>query len=54
VIALPAYLVEPSPSEPEAPYRVRMGPFPSRAAAEAAGARLAKGRGQKLWVIKER
>jgi cell division septation protein DedD len=51
---LSAYILDPPASDPEAPYRVRVGPFSSRAEAETAAAELGKARGQKLWVIRER
>jgi cell division septation protein DedD len=51
---LPAYLVEPPVSEPDAPYRVRLGRYTSRADAEAAALELGRARGQKLWVVRER
>jgi cell division septation protein DedD len=50
----PAYLVEPPPSDPDGPYRVRLGRYASRADAQAAAADLEKRRGEKYWVIRER
>ncbi len=47
---LPAYLLEPPASEPDAPYRVRLGRYTSRADAEAAALQVGKTRGEKLWV----
>jgi cell division septation protein DedD len=46
-----AYLVTPPPAS--GPIRVRLGPFPSRAAAAAAAARLEKARGIKPWIVRE-
>jgi len=51
---LPAYILEPPASEPDAPYRVRLGRYTSRADAEAAALELGRARGQKLWVVRER
>jgi cell division septation protein DedD len=51
---LPAYLVEPPTSDPDAPYRVRLGPYASREEAETVAATLETKRGQKLWVTRER
>ncbi|HEY7498674.1 MAG TPA: SPOR domain-containing protein [Vicinamibacterales bacterium] len=51
---LPAYLVEPPASDPDGPYRVRLGRYATRADAEAAATALEKSRGEKYWVIKER
>jgi cell division septation protein DedD len=50
----PAFLVEPEASDPDGPYRVRVGVYPSRAAAQTAVASLQRQRGGKLWVIKAR
>jgi cell division septation protein DedD len=49
----PAYVMEPAADEPDGPYRVRIGHYRTRAAAAAAGARLERARGEKLWVIRE-
>jgi cell division septation protein DedD len=49
-----AYLVEPPPSDPDAPYRVRVGRYATRTEAEAVAESLEKIRKQKLWVISER
>jgi DedD protein len=49
---LPAYIVPPRDSEP-APYRVRVGPFATRSAANTAVTALEKARGEKLWIVKE-
>jgi hypothetical protein len=51
---LPAYLVGPRATEPDEPYRVRVGAYASRAEAESAAAQLEKTRGWKAWVIRER
>ena len=48
-----AYVVSPSADNPEAPYRIRVGGYPSREAASSAAARLGRLRGEKLWVIPE-
>jgi len=50
---LPAYLVAPPPSEPDTPYRVRLGPYESREDAQRVAARLEAQRGEKLWVVRE-
>jgi cell division septation protein DedD len=50
---LPAYLVEPPASEPDAPYRVRLGRYKTRVDAEAVALEVGRVRGQKLWVVKE-
>ena len=47
---MPAYLVNPPSTDPDAPYRVRVGPYATRAAAEKTAAALEKSRGEKLWV----
>ena len=49
-----AYLVEPPPTDPNAPFRVRIGFHEDRAAAERDARVLEKERGEKLWVIRER
>jgi len=51
---LPAYLVNPPASDPDAPYRVRVGPYESREEAQKAAASLEEGRKEKLWVTTER
>ena len=48
-----AYVVSPSADNPGAPYRIRIGGYPSREAASSAAARLGRLRGEKLWVIPE-
>ena len=50
---LPAYLVTPPTGEPDGPYRVRIGPYLTRAAAQKTAAALEKRRGEKLWVTRE-
>jgi cell division septation protein DedD len=50
---LPAYLVNPSAADPDAPYRVRVGPYASRATARKTAAALEERRGEKVWVTKE-
>ena len=49
-----AYVVEPSTSDTDAPYRVRIGGFTSHAAAHKAAHALERERGQKVWVVRER
>ena len=49
----PAYVVPPGPSDPDGPYRVRVGHYRTRQAASGAAATLQKLRGEKLWVINE-
>ena len=49
----PAYVVPPGPSDPDGPYRVRVGHYRTRQAASGAAATLQKLRGEKLWVISE-
>jgi cell division septation protein DedD len=51
---LPAYLVEPPPSDPDAPYRVRVGPYASREEAQKVAAQLEAKHGEKLWVTRDR
>ena len=48
-----AYVVSPGADNPDAPYRTRVGGYPSREAASSAAARLGRLRGEKLWVIPE-
>lgn len=50
---LAAYLVEPPATDPAAPYRVRVGPYPSREEAQKVAARLEAQRGERLWVVRE-
>lgn len=50
---LKAYVSHPGPADP-APYRIRVGPFTTRAAADKAMAEIEKRRGQKVWVVRER
>ena len=49
----PAYVLEPAADDPDGPYRVRVGRYPTRAAAAAASGKLERARGEKLWVIRE-
>jgi cell division septation protein DedD len=49
----PAYVVSPRPSDPDGPYRVRVGRYRTRQAASGAAATLQKLRGEKFWVISE-
>ena len=49
----PAYLVAPAASDPDGPYRVRVGRYRTKQAASGAAATLQKLRGEKLWVINE-
>ena len=49
----PAYLIEPGVSDPDAPYRVRVGNYQTRAAATATAARLERLRQEKLWVVRQ-
>jgi cell division septation protein DedD len=51
---MPAYLVSPPPSAPDAPYRVRLGPYNSREEAQKVAATLEAQRGEKLWVTREK
>jgi cell division septation protein DedD len=49
----PAYVVAPGYSDPDGPYRVRVGRYRTREAASGAAATLQKLSGEKLWVINE-
>ena len=51
---LPAYMIEPPPTDPNAPYRVRVGGYATREEAEKAAAEVEKATGGKLWVTRER
>ena len=51
---MPAYLVEPSASDPDGPYRVRLGPYVSREEAQKVAATLEAQRGEKVWVTREK
>jgi cell division septation protein DedD len=51
---MPAYLVNPTAADPDAPYRVRVGPYATRTAAQETAAVLEKRRGEKLWITKEK
>jgi cell division septation protein DedD len=50
----PAYLVEPPPSDPDAPYRVRIGRYATEQEARAVAVALQKYSRDKLWVVRER
>ncbi len=50
---MPAYLVNPPASDPDAPYRVRVGPYESREQAQSVAASLEQHRKEKVWVTKE-
>jgi cell division septation protein DedD len=49
----PAYVLPPGQSDPDGPYRVRVGRYRTREAASGAAATLQKLRREKLWVINE-
>ena len=51
---MPAYLVSPPASDPDAPYRVRVGPYESRDEAQRVAASLEQQRKEKLWVTREK
>ena len=51
---LPAYLVEPPTADPNAPYRVRVGMYPSRIDAERAAGTVSRVTGAKVWVTDSR
>jgi len=51
---MPAYLVNPPASDPDAPYRVRVGPYESREEAQKVAVSLEAQRHEKLWVTTER
>jgi cell division septation protein DedD len=51
---MPAYILSPSAEDPDAPYRVRVGPYLTRAAAQKTATALEKSRGEKMWVTKEK
>jgi len=50
---MPAYLVNPPASDPDALYRVRVGLYDSREEAQKVAATLEASRGEKLWVTRE-
>jgi cell division septation protein DedD len=50
----PAYLVNPPTSDPDAPYRVRVGPYESREEAQRVATSLEEQRKEKLWVTREK
>jgi cell division septation protein DedD len=47
-----AYIVKPPDDDPNGLYRVRVGRFASRGAAQKAVPKLEELRGEKLWIIK--
>ncbi len=51
---LPAYLLNPPASDPNAPYRVRVGPYDSREEAQKTAQSLEAQRHEKLWVTREK
>jgi cell division septation protein DedD len=46
-----AYLIGPSATDPIAPYKVRVGTYESREAAQRDLVVLEKRRGEKLWIV---
>ena len=48
-----AYIVEPTANNPNAPYRVRIGSYPTRVDAERAAVAVMKTVGQKPWITRE-
>ena len=50
----PAYLVEPPSSDPDAPYRVRVGRYATEEEARAVATSLRKTGHETLWVVRER
>jgi len=51
---MPAYLVSPPATDPDGPYRVRVGPYLSREEAQKMASALEDKRHEKLWVTKEK
>jgi len=51
---LPAYLVSPPSSDPDGPYRVRVGHYESREEAQKVAASLEQQRHEKVWVTREK
>lgn len=49
---MPAYLVDPPASDPDGPYRVRVGPYASKEEAQNIAASLEAQRHEKLWVTR--
>jgi hypothetical protein len=49
---LAAYVLEPTAADPDAPFRVRVGPYDTASSAQTAVAALEKIRREKLWVIR--
>ena len=50
---MPAYLLAPTPTDPDGPYRVRLGPYQDAASARHTAAALGRKRGEKLWVTRQ-
>ena len=51
---MPAYLLDPPSSDPDGPYRVRVGPYNTREEAQKIAASLEQQRHEKVWVTRER
>jgi len=51
---MPAYLVNPPSSDPDGPYRVRVGPYDTREEAQKIAASLEEQRHEKVWVTREK
>jgi len=51
---MPAYLLNPPASDPDAPYRVRVGPYETREEAQKVAAALEEQRHEKVWVTREK
>jgi hypothetical protein len=51
---LPAFLIEPPPSDPNAPYRVRVGMYATRIDAERASGIVGRLAGVQVWVTDSR
>jgi cell division septation protein DedD len=49
----PAYLMPPGINDPDGPYRIRVGGYRTRAAANAAAIALGRQRNEELWVIRD-
>ena len=49
----PSYLVRPLAADPEAPFRVRVGRYGSRADADRIVKALEREGGGKLWIVKD-
>jgi cell division septation protein DedD len=50
---MPAYLVNPPSTDPDGPYRVRVGPYDTREEAQKIAAALEEQRHEKVWVTRE-